>query len=557
MKKTIYALTAMLLLCVSCFDDKGNYDYSPINPPHWLHDTKQPVNIVGRQGGNITLDASSYFVWDNNAEQRSQEVNYEWEVNGKIVAEGLKVTMPVETLMEKAGIKEFSGGRGTFGTFSVVEKSTGVKYMVKILLWTYPKYTVDTWLLLTEEGGKSKMAAIWTETKTENGQNTTEYKLLTNAYEEANEGKPLEGKPIRMAWAADKHVGSQGSLTVITDKAAYEINAEDLSLYDKIGNDHFLGGMPAGLKVVARADIDGTGTQNPGTFLLGDNGKLYTRMMSINYLGGKFLTEPYLMDDKDYFISRFGNARYSGMTPCYDSKNRRVCMAAVQQIQQQDENGNYFLASAIKVLPLTGTPAYGAPVTNFPEGTEVLYIGATGHVQSKMGSLFTCIYNDPASPDKTTVADFEVSPRNYRYNANAFYCGKFQINKVQPDARFVTSINIRNRRYTVPSNNIFYTEDNKVRYLTRSPNALYGPTYANSVTKGELNIEISSKITFLTEAYWNNDALFIGCENGDVYIVDIKVLQAPKLLYKGNVGGKVISAQQLGSRTGYHDKYNN
>ena len=175
MNKLIYGLLASMFVLTACFEDEGNYDYNVTNPPHWLVDYTQPTYFVGYQDSEVVLNGAPLFTWDTDSLQRSEEVTYEWIVNGKTVAEGIKVTMKTEELMEKAGIMDYSGSMGTYGTFNVVEKSTGVKYMAKIMLYCYPRYSSGNWMILTDNEGKAGMAAVRQIGVMENGVQVSKY----------------------------------------------------------------------------------------------------------------------------------------------------------------------------------------------------------------------------------------------------------------------------------------------------------------------------------------------------------------------------------------------
>ena len=69
--------------------------------------------------------------------------------------------------------------------------------------------------------------------------------------------------------------------------------------------------------------------------------------------------------------------------------------------------------------------------------------------------------------------------------------------------------------------------------------------------------EVTSPITSISLAVYNCDQLFVGCENGDVLVYDITSYDFPRLLYKGNVGGKVLNVRQLGLRSPGCDSFNN
>lgn len=562
MKKIIYVLFASMLLLTSCFKDEGNYDYAEMNPPHWLIDPTQPVSISARQGENAVFDASKFFVWDKEDEQREKEVRYEWILNGQVIGEGLSFEIPTEELMELAGVEDFSGSTSTYGTFNVVEKSTGVKYMGKIQVWFNSKYSDENWFILSDKNGAPHLSALRQKYSTVDGVQKVEYELVDNAYEEANNGEKLPGRPLAMNWAYDRHISSQGSITVVTDQGSYELKASDLSFYSRIGGEQFLDGEPENFNVVARADCDADSRSQPATFLATADGKIYSRVMSLNYLGGKYLTDPYYVDEKGYKVTKFGNTLYGApQIPCYDEKNRRIMIASVLTEQKTDENGEKYFVSVTRLKPLLEKATY-VPVHDMPEGTEILYLGLTNHASFyTRGCLhFTMMYNLP-SETQTRVSDFAVYIATSSTNAGDYFSNSFLLeNAPRLDASSCVLSSGATYRYGYPSTDVasrtmYYTVDNEIYYVQRIANNMWGKEFK----KFELpkDVTIPSKITCLALSFLNCNELIVGCESGDLLIFDISALNAPKLVYQGNVGGKVMSARQLGERRATNDKFNN
>lgn len=554
MNKLIYSLLTGLLVLTACFKDEGNYDYLTMNAPSWLVDNMQPSDFNAYQGMDVTLDGSRLFTWDTDSLARSEEVTYEWVVNGNTVAEGLRVTMSTDELMEKAGVTECSGAMGTFGTFNIVEKSTGVKYMAEILLWFYPKFSSGNWIILVDDGGKTRVSAICDFATIENGQTVTSYELVQDAYAESNDGSSIPGKPLTMNWAYDRHVGQNGSITVITDEGGFQLDAEDMSLYGKIEGDEFLDGTPANFQLVDRADYDATENNQPATFLATADGQLYTRLMSGNYLGGKYLSEPYYVDEKGYKVTKFGNANYNNMIPCYDEKNRRIMVASVEMTQVGEDYTSVFRPV---IVPLSGAPAYGAPANCFPEGTEILYIGMNRYYPSLLGGnmVFVCLYNEPGVAG-TQLKHFAVYTTGLGFNTGAFYFqwADFTMPELLDSSSCILSSGSNRTPATckVAARTIFFTKGNEVRYfLYEGSLNLINVYYRTMPLK-----EVTSPITSISLAVYNCDQLFVGCENGDVFVYDITSYDFPRLLYKGNVGGKVLNVRQLGLRSSGCDSFN-
>lgn len=531
----------------SCFEDEGNYDYSKTNPPHWLNLSSVP-SFYAYDAREVTLVGENLFVWDTDSLQRAEEVTYEWELNNKIVGEGINLTIDTRELMNRAGITSFtvSGHAGTYGTFNIVEKSTGVKYMKKFQVFFNPRYSSGDWIMLVDKDNKTQLDVLISGSK---------YTLVENAYGVTNNNQSIPGKPISMAWAYDKHIGTQGSITVITDECAYELNGEDLTYYSDLTDPvQFLEGVPAGLKPIQRVDIDPAreNISSPATFLLSEDGKLYTRVMSPNYLGGKFLTTPYEIDTKGYDIKYFGNAMYAGIIPGYDAKNRRFVVAAVVEVVSGSQETQEIMYQT-KVVGLEGNPAYGSKVCDFPEGMDILYVGPAGHLTNST-QVFICVSNQPGSAT-TNVADFLVYPSTLKPDLNTWTLNKFDLPvKLDEKSQIIASGNSRSgTTCQTMARTMLYTKGKKVYFAQRNAWASFGFL---DITYGEVAVDVTADINYMSLAYYDMDKLFLACENGDIYVYNIKNLKYPTLEYQGHVDGKVLETRQLGQHTQTSDKLN-
>ncbi len=249
------------------------------------------------------------------------------------------------------------------------------------------------------------------------------------------------------------------------------------------------------------------------------------------------------------------------MIPCYDEKNRRIMMASVLTEQKTDENGNYFHVSVTRLKALTDTATY-VPVNNMPEGTKVLYLGLTNHVPNNTrGCLhFTMVYNHPRET-KTRISDFAVYVNTSNTNKGDYFSNTFKLEDVpQLDSTSCFLSSGVTYRFGYPSTDVasrttYYTVGNKIYYVQRIAYDMWGKEFKEfTLPKG---VTINSRITCLALSFLTCNEFIVGCENGDLFVFDITALNAPKLLFQGNLGGKVMSARQLGLRRPTSDKFNN
>lgn len=249
----------------------------------------------------------------------------------------------------------------------------------------------------------------------------------------------------------------------------------------------------------------------------------------------------------------FGNALFNGMIPCYDEKNRRILIATVN-LQEVSVGDDKLLISQPKVVALSGSPQYGAPVGQFPEGTEMLYIGLNKFTTMNGQMVFVCLYNEPGKVG-TQLRHFAVYTTGLKINEEAF---QFLFTDFEMPERLDAS----NHIVSSGSNRVPQTAQLAARSIFYSMGTdVYCIQYAASYLSGYRKIkmalnDVTSPVTYMTIAFYNCDQLFVGCENGDVLIYDINSYDMPILLFKGNVGGKVLKVRQLGAQSTQNDKFN-
>ena len=562
MKRLIYTLLGAAFVLTSCFKDEGNYDYHELNAPHWMADYKNnPATYVGNAGGKISFKGSKLFVWDDNAEDRSSKVRYEWHFNNKLVSEDLDFVMSVEELMEKSGIKEYNASSPYVGTFSVVDKETEVSFIARLQVWLNPYFAPYDWFILADDNGKTNVASLRVQENPEvNPQEW--YELEDYAYEKHNKGASIPGKPLFMSWSFSPHVSSQGSVTVITDQVAYELEGDDLEFYGDM-KDLFLDGTPAGFQPIARADIDRSQQGVPPcTFLLSKDGKVYTRVMTANYLGGKFLSEPYELDNKEYEMAFFGQGRYGSTIPSYDAKNRRVVMSCVwrEEINHGGGQGDVTSAYRINMVPVKKNGNLTLPIYEMPENSEVLRLSSSSHISWGIPStsqVYTIFYTDPAKANTTTIADFLVDNRSMiasnPYSVN--YTKMDFPKKLTKDNIILTSGNTRTASTSMNAKyRTYISVGKKLYYFDRNRTPMQGNITASGCFPTN-EFEFPSNITCLNYNFYTCDKLFVGCENGEIFIYNVTYNGNPQLEFKGKMKGKIISTKQPGLRTSGNDMF--
>lgn len=552
----LYIILFLFGLLTGCFEDEGNYSYEEINPPLWSDNfnTSSPKRMSGYAGDGEVMKfrGSKMFTWETDSAMRAEEVRYEWKIKGVVISEELDFDMPTDEVVKKIGLTRYSNDVGEWGTFSVIEKKTGITFPARLFVYFYPPFAPDDWFILSENGDKSKVSVISPRTVSENGKNTVNYKLKEDVYATIN-GHDIPGKPKDLVMETSRDVSAGGACVILTDQVAYEVNVQNMMKVDEV-KDQFLDGAPVDFKIAAmreKAPSSPSFGEGSASFIVTEDGRLFTRMRSANYLVGKYLTEPYYIDAKGYEITMLGHSTYGQNIPCYDAKNRRVVMATTWREDVGEDMYNKTSVYKTRVIPLKSH--VNVPVSGFAEGTEMLYLSQKNHIPffyEGTTLLFTAYYNDPNYP-ATLVGDFGFDNRSASFHFNGFERWFRLPVKLDASSVFLVSSNYRSSTYAEDAKyRDFYSVGNELYFVQRAADWM-----DTSVRFLKFNATIPSKITSLAYAFFDLDQLWIGCEDGTIQAYDIRNINSPVLLFEKNVGGKVASIKQIGWHTTSHDWY--
>lgn len=552
----LYIILFLFGLLTGCFEDEGNYSYEEINPPLWSDNfnTSSPKRMSGYAGDGEVMKfrGSKMFTWETDSAMRAEEVRYEWKIKGVVISEELDFDMPTDEVVKKIGLTRYSNDVGEWGTFSVIEKKTGITFPARLFVYFYPPFAPDDWFILSENGDKSKVSVISPRTVSENGKNTVNYKLKDDVYATIN-GHDIPGKPKDLVMETSRDVSAGGACVILTDQVAYEVNVQNMMKVDEV-KDQFLDGAPADFKIAAmreKAPSSPSFGEGSASFIVTEDGRLFTRMRSANYLVGKYLTEPYYIDAKGYEITMLGHSTYGQNIPCYDAKNRRVVMATTWREDVGEDMYNKTSVYKTRVIPLKSH--VNVPVSGFAEGTEMLYLSQKNHISwgfTGTSLLFTAYYNEPGA-DGTIIGDFGFDNRSAAFKYAGLERKLTLPVKLDASSVFLVSSNYRSSTYAEEAKyRDFYSVGNEL-YFVQRPDFYYD--FSMRVIK--FNATIPSKITSLAYAFFDLDQLWIGCEDGTIQAYDIRNINSPVLLFEKNVGGKVASIKQIGWHTTSHDWY--
>ena len=558
MRNLRYAFVAMLmpLMLASCFSDDGNYEYESLKPPTWLDNfMDSPIQVLVYGGRPVRLDGSRYFNWGKlDSLQRSQEVRYEWRMNGKVYSTELKEEMTTDEFLKRMGLEEMPVKEQS-GDFSIIEKSSGVTFKVKCTLFFKPAIGGGDFVVYSAMGPNmpnvGKLTVFRLNYLKEKGKLKENFEF--GKYVVDN----VPGTPRSLDVAVAKNVGAAGSLTLITEEGnAMVYNAGNLKKEWDLSS-QFADGTPDNFKVSGRKDQEDGGMNTPAlTWVATKDGRLFSRQFGKNYLGGKFISDPYYIDSLGYKITKFGHTNW-GVTnvPCYDEKNRRVVLATTT-------NSSDFYKYRSFVVKLHSDQFY-SPAEKMPEDANVYYLTTMNgdEYRDNRNSWFQAYYT---TGGKSMVACFAVDNYARRLTYTMNYMSPYEIpgHLFTNETVFLTASGEQLSGNSSKAYTDLFSEGMDIYAIQRDGNrTTFG---ANEITIKKIPLEgITSKITYMVydvTGYWvgldhEYPHLVVGCENGDVLIYYAVPVTHPRLMKKYNVGGRVCAIKQVAMPSSYLDLY--
>lgn len=554
--KYVFVGMLMPLMLASCFSDEGNYEYESLKPPTWLDNfMNRPIQVLVYGGRNVKLDGSRYFNWGKlDSLQRSQEVRYEWRMNGKVFSDQLKEEMTTDEFLKRMGLEEMPVKEQS-GDFSIIEKSSGVTFKVKCTLFFKPAIGGGDFVVYsakspteTNVGKLTVFRLVYINEKGRLKQNYDFGRYVLN---------DIPGTPKTLDVAVAKNVGAAGSLTVITEEGdATVYNAGNLKKEWELSS-QFADGIPDNFKVSGRKDQEDGGLNTPAsTWVVTKDGRLFSRQFGKNYLGGKFLSEPYYIDSLGYKITKFGHTNW-GVTniPCYDEKNRRVVLAT-------SVNSSDFYKYRSFVATLHSNQFY-SPAEKMPADAKVYYLTTMNGAEYRdnRNSWFQAYYT---TQGKSMVACFAVDNYGRRLTYTMNYMSPYEVpgHLFTDETVFLTASGEHLTGSSSKAYTDLFSEGKDLYAIERDGNRTYFG--ASEVMIRQIPLEgITSKITCMVYDvmdYWMGldgeyPHLVVGCENGDVLVYYAVPVTHPRLMKKYNVGGRVSTIKQVAMPSGYLDLY--
>ena len=524
MKSKIIILSLLLVGLYSCLKDEGVYNYErEIEPTLANGETSLTVYCYGGDTARTVVQFETL-----GRDSLEEDWTYEWKLWDSVICTEKDLIMLSDDIFEKINITSYpQDGQSVPGIFSMRNVHSGEVYQFSVAFYMRPKYWICSWLILSENGADSKLTYMQSKMDSKTGE--VKYEFVDDIYQEVN-GATLPGKPVRLFTHNAPNISSSvGATFVVTEGVMMELNNETFMPAAGI-EDLFADGVPAGFLA---KDLVCVAYYN---YMTDQEGRVYKRSFTPNYLGGKYISDPYQIDDKDLRIAFWGDAPDYPMgefVPAWDEANRRVVVLSNSRTRNlyavRDELGGEVSLSGM------------------PEGTEALFLLFNEAVWNDVtweydGYGFHMIYND--AEENTWLCYFVVGKDvDQKPVCTSLEVYPFPGGNLSANTLFIGTSN-----YSGPNARIFYTKGNEIRYVDRMflEDHPY-MTFEHEITS--MTYAACADYTDYENMVLPYQQIAVGFGNGDFALVDISDYNRPAVIEaaKKNVGGKVVSMAQVGA----------
>lgn len=340
---TIVLLSTIVFIS-SCYEDKGNYDYSLLSKPV-ITGIPDPCDTYA--GSNLIIPVK--IEWPDG---EIQDVSYEWRVNNTVISNDKNLNYKVVLDVKP----------GQYADFSVIDNRTGLRTMVTFKLNVTTMFA-SGWMILSDAGDYSELSYIRND-----GQ------LHANIYEEMNGEKLGAGAvQIKEHWLPWSEVNGEIFIGVPTGPN-YAVDLDGNSFKRVVySKDEFFEKAPDNFSPV---NFDAVANWD---YMI-SNGKLYTRHIErshdANYHEGRFVRLPVSGNYELLPITFRGNLVFSNDIIAFDklSKSYKLIRAGeVRDFNYTNDPNKKFRPSNMDKLLLAGA----ATSTNTPTDDFIAFLSGS------------------------------------------------------------------------------------------------------------------------------------------------------------------------------------
>ncbi len=458
-----------------CYKDKGNYNYKKLT----RIEVSDFSNVESVTIGD-TVRVVPRFVYSTN--DTVMNLKYEWTFAGKVISTERNLEYVTDTVAKGNCIL-------------VVEDVDNEVFFTKDFYLTVGyKYEKQGFLVLAEKNGSSSLSFL-TQGYT-SGVGMT-FNVVSDIYELENKEK-LGGTPFKIHEHFCKDGDTKSQILVLQDGGLGLVDVNGLTFKKEVtGNQIFVGGWPAGLRVVNTMFMQWV------DLLQDDRGRLYSRVKSTNQLfhSEYFLPDPLkyegeVIEDAEVILGVFADPK---LCLIYDGKNNRF----LALMDFNDEEGNN-VVGLIRTLKAEKHPAEYAPLENMGDYRPVY----TGYLRG-------------LANNSSGIAYFSILEKGGKFYHQEFIIEReYTSSEIGVDT--LTQVEVPGLAGVVNENSVIYALpylDNGHYVFIANGNQLYlydAETPENGV---KLYMTFESDITAMDGEFFRSNYLGVGLENGRVFVL--------------------------------------
>lgn len=510
--KHIWILLAVVAGLASCYEDKGNYNYRPLND---IEIDMNAEDLSPVLGDTIRLVPVLTFAVDSS----ERDLSFEWTFEGKTIGNERNLFWIADTTAKGQLV------------LSVKDEFTNVTYISAVYLTITSAFEKQGWMVLSEKEGRSSLSYLREEwERNEKDERVLKCKVFPDIYNTLNHAS-LGTEPVKLLEHFCDQWGEEniGRFWVIQrgGEGCIDVSGSTF-LKTAVLKDIFLkGNLPEGFVPYDMIDMKWI------TLAVAENGKIYSRKKETVELfnSGYFLNRPLAYQNREVDGRHLILAPFAEMalTLMYDEPDNRF-LAVVDK--EEEEAGNV-MALVVDEKAYEAMPNF-ARLDDLGE-KKLLFCGPykpTGSWGDRQG--YVGLLKDPQG--QLYLYDFQVNAVLWEDRPSAV-----PVKQEKVDFSAVidgTAKNVFNVcRYEESAPYLLVSRNNELWIYDRMadrPIRLYHT--------------FSGVITAIDSEQYGNNRIGVGLENGEFYIVDmsrdaVNGLKENLILDRATGLGRIVSVR--------------
>lgn len=500
--KNIFLISVLSLFLFSCYSDKGNYDYLPLNNfkfDEFLKEdgSKAWENTVFNVRHNENVYLKPILIFSKEVEK---ELLYEWIINSEVVATDSILDFPVK---EIKAYKE-NGKLTNYIKLKVTSKTSGYVALSQVPITIVPIYYKGFVVLSKKANGDNAISNIEYLWDTDVKNLTIEAEV--DIYNKLNPGTPLGNDVVKLSAHFCTGVNAQVSNVVAVKRTApysTDITGSNFKKFDNTAK-YFLGGVtPTNYEPIDEVYM------KESSWIVNSDGSLFVREFSdrTSMQSGTYSNTPFYFE-KGYKITKaFEFNDFVNFTLMYDALNKRLLLAS-KDLRLFNFPTTYRSNKQDVPLPVT------FPLFNDLKG-EILYCRVTAKYQTPSDGSplqnFNFVY-------KSGTGEYKFLQLGISAGINSAWGRPVNIQLFMPETHEMNKALFNSHSQFIQPNKtgdyIFFSggADNMTLYK-----------YDFETKQTEEYAKFTSEVTALScDVSEANNIIAAGLKNGEVVIIDIR-----------------------------------